>query len=171
VNDYLLTHGYDMRIDHRSLKDQGIDRAPATHLGPAVTEMHRRGMHTQVIERIREQQRLDMQARLERAAEAGRLAREAHDLDRSILDLSGDIAAAKAERKRALKSEWTRGQRHGQSAMDHIDAVRRQAAERWWKSRQLNGPTAGQGVERGRSHNRSHIPDRSLDGPEDDYEL
>ena len=171
VNDYLLTHGYDMRIDHRSLKDQGIDREPTTHLGPAVTEMHRRGVHTQVIERIREQQRLDIQARLQRPAEAGRLAREAHDLDRSILDLSGDVAAAKAERERVLKLESALGQRHGQSAMDHTDAVQRQAVERWSKSRQQNGTTAGQGAERGGSQNRSHKPDRSLDGPEDDFEL
>lgn len=40
-----LEHYTDQRVDHRSLKDQGIaDRLPQVHLGPAVTQMHRRGV-------------------------------------------------------------------------------------------------------------------------------
>lgn len=32
------------RVSHRSLKDQGIDRMPTTHLGPVASEMERRGV-------------------------------------------------------------------------------------------------------------------------------
>jgi hypothetical protein len=33
----------DIRVDHRSFKDRGIEQEPTTHLGPAATEMERRG--------------------------------------------------------------------------------------------------------------------------------
>jgi ATP-dependent exoDNAse (exonuclease V) alpha subunit len=66
ANDYLKVHGYDARIDHRSLKDQGVDREPTTHLGPAVTEILRKGRHSFVDERIREDQHRTIQPRLER---------------------------------------------------------------------------------------------------------
>lgn len=35
-----------MMIDHRSLKAQGIDRDPTSHLGPAATALERRGIET-----------------------------------------------------------------------------------------------------------------------------
>jgi hypothetical protein len=34
-NAALAKHGYDARVDHRALKDQGIDRTPEHHLGQA----------------------------------------------------------------------------------------------------------------------------------------
>lgn len=34
-NAALEKYGYDARVDHRSLKEQGIDRKPERHLGPA----------------------------------------------------------------------------------------------------------------------------------------
>lgn len=35
--------GLNIRTDHRSLKEQGIDREATTHLGPTATQMERRG--------------------------------------------------------------------------------------------------------------------------------
>jgi len=46
VNRTLEREGIDARIDHRSLEDQGIDREPTQHLGPAVKEMTERGIPT-----------------------------------------------------------------------------------------------------------------------------
>jgi hypothetical protein len=48
VNQALERAGHDTRVDHRSLKDQGIERAPQIHLGPKVIEMERKGIHTEV---------------------------------------------------------------------------------------------------------------------------
>lgn len=39
--------GHQVSIDHRSLVEQGIERTPTIHLGPAVTEMEARGLATQ----------------------------------------------------------------------------------------------------------------------------
>ena len=43
TNRALESAGYADRIDHRSLKDQGIDRIPQIHLGPQVKEMDLKG--------------------------------------------------------------------------------------------------------------------------------
>jgi ATP-dependent exoDNAse (exonuclease V) alpha subunit len=43
ANERLLQAGLDVRVDHRSYKDQGIDLEPTSHLGRAVDEMRARG--------------------------------------------------------------------------------------------------------------------------------
>lgn len=43
ANRHLERHGHEARIDHRSLKEQGIDREPTVHLGYAANEMTQRG--------------------------------------------------------------------------------------------------------------------------------
>jgi len=45
-NRALARYGHPERVDHRSLKDQGIDREPTTHVGPDANEMERRGVKT-----------------------------------------------------------------------------------------------------------------------------
>ena len=44
VNTALENAGSDQRVDHRSLKDQGIDRIPEPKIGVAATAMKRRGV-------------------------------------------------------------------------------------------------------------------------------
>jgi hypothetical protein len=43
INRHLSDANSDIRIDHRSFKDRGIEREPTTHLGPAASEIERRG--------------------------------------------------------------------------------------------------------------------------------
>jgi len=43
INRSLAAVNADIRVDHRSFKDRGIDREPTSHLGPAASEMERRG--------------------------------------------------------------------------------------------------------------------------------
>lgn len=93
-NEHLREAGIDAQVDHRSLKDQGVERVPTSHLGPAVTALERRGQRTQVTRRIEE----EVTARLEQAKKDGELERAAGRLDQIIIDLSGNLDAAKAER-------------------------------------------------------------------------
>lgn len=102
VNERLRQHGIEARIDHRSLKAQGIAREPTQHLGPAVSGMERRGISTEVGRRMAE----EASARLFAAKEMGRIERELAEADRSILDLSGDLAKAKAKRDRQPSPEY-----------------------------------------------------------------
>jgi hypothetical protein len=123
-NEHLAAHGIKARVDSRTLEEQGIDRIPTTHLGPAVAGMQRRGMDTQVGERIREQTRQEAQRRLERASELGWLEREGLELKRSILELSTDLREARAFRRQEQRQ--IQGER-GKS----MDELAREAAERW----------------------------------------
>lgn len=52
VNERLAENAITQRIDHRSLKDQGIDRPSTSHLGPAVTDMKRKKKQSEVLARI-----------------------------------------------------------------------------------------------------------------------
>jgi ATP-dependent exoDNAse (exonuclease V) alpha subunit len=94
VNEHLAEHGHAVRIDHRSLEAQGLDRDPTFHKGPAVTAIERRGEPALVAERVRE----EVTERLQRAAELGRLERESQDLARSIVDTITNLEAALTER-------------------------------------------------------------------------
>ena len=48
VNEYLERAGSDVRIDMRSYERQGKDQVPTVHMGPAVTNMERRGIQTDI---------------------------------------------------------------------------------------------------------------------------
>ena len=48
ANRALERAGYDERIDHRTLKEQGVEREPQIHLGAQVMEMESRGVRTRV---------------------------------------------------------------------------------------------------------------------------
>jgi hypothetical protein len=78
VNKALEQAGYDERIDHRSLKAQGIDREPQIHLGAKVLEMEARGIQTRVGDESRRISKVNRD-----------LARQAAKLER----LSAEIAA------------------------------------------------------------------------------
>lgn len=47
ANRHLEKAGHEVRIDHRSLAEQGIERLPGVHLGPNVVEMEKRGIQTE----------------------------------------------------------------------------------------------------------------------------
>lgn len=97
TNERLRENGIEARVDHRTLEAQGIEREPTRHLGPAATGYERRTGEPS-------RKRLDFEAeiadRLARAKEAGELERQVRQIDRSILDLSGDLEAANRERDR-----------------------------------------------------------------------
>lgn len=95
TNERLRENGIEARVDHRTLEAQGIEREPTRHLGPAATGYERRTGEPS-------RKRLDFEQeaaeRLARAREAGELERQGKEVERSIIDLSGDLEAAKRER-------------------------------------------------------------------------
>lgn len=54
ANRHLEKAGHEVRIDHRSLKDQGIERTPTFHEGPTVRSMEAKGKQTEVHDRYLE---------------------------------------------------------------------------------------------------------------------
>ena len=113
-NERLRDAGIEATVDHRSLKAQGIDREPTRHLGPTASAIERR---TGDVSRRRLDFDQAVTERLTRAKELGQLERERETLQSSILDLSGDLAAAKAERDRVASEASKRAVEASQASM------------------------------------------------------
>jgi len=105
TNERLKERGLKERIDHRTLEAQGIERTPGVHKGPLLTALELRGNDGRVLRRLEDERALEVQVRLERAAELGRLEREREEVGRSILVFSTDIVAARQERDRAAAAQ------------------------------------------------------------------
>ncbi len=130
VNDALLEAQHKTaQVDHRTLDAQGIDRLPQRHLGPSATGYETRTREKSWRRLDQEQEAAD---RLARAKELGELERQqSRQVDHSILDLSGDLAAAKAERDQeaerqqaVAKAERDRmGERAATTLMRHLDGI------------------------------------------------
>jgi hypothetical protein len=71
-NQALAAAGLDVRIDHRSLRAQGIEREPVPQIPLASIQMERRGLRSEIAERIRARYRARVEAR-----QAGAAARSA----------------------------------------------------------------------------------------------
>lgn len=123
TNERLRENGIEARVDHRTLEAQGIEREPTRHLGPAATGYERRTGEPS-------RKRLDFEAeiadRLARAKEAGELERQVRQIDRSILDLSGDLEAAKRERDRQL-AERAAAPKTAEQSRQEAEQLARQA--------------------------------------------
>ncbi len=94
-NQRFQENGIDASVDHRSLEAQSIEREPTRHLGVAATGYERR---TGLSSRKRLDFEKEVAERLVRAKELGELEREEQALERSIIDLSANLATAKGDR-------------------------------------------------------------------------
>ena len=175
------------RVDHRSLDAQGIDRAPTRHKGPAICALEARGDKSIVVERMTLE---EASARLAKAAAVGRILQVSRQLRASMLDLSGDVATARAaasktvvveatkraglealkpsqiERRKAL--EKTRG-----TAKD-VDETRREARKKWRELREREkgaDATRHTGRENEQAKGLDHDPGKGRDGSDDDFSL
>jgi len=96
-NSALERAGRSVRIDHRTLKAQGIDRVPQPHLGPAGTAIERKGRGESHIRRRHA-------ARTAPAAELARLDRQIGALEGEVRDAERESQAAAAERAEAERT-------------------------------------------------------------------
>lgn len=87
------------------MEAQAIDQEPTRHLGSAATGYERR---TGQPSRKRQDYEAEAAERQARAREAGELERQRLDAERSILDLSGELDAAKHERWQQEEDEIER---------------------------------------------------------------
>lgn len=104
-NERLMDAGLSVRVDHRSLKAQGVDREPTRHLGPSATGYERR---TGQASRRRITHEAEITERLQLAKEAGELSRVGAEVDQAIFDLTGNLSDAIAERDRLREAEKAR---------------------------------------------------------------
>ena len=101
ANDALEQAGFEERIDHRSLKDQGIDRLPTSHIGPAASAMERDGLQT----RVGDHNRVIGKINLERQFELDELRKhqvEAKSLEQQLAEIDSETEAIRNEPAPAL---------------------------------------------------------------------
>lgn len=91
-NEFFKRNGVDEIVDHRSLKDQGIEREPTKHLGVIATNYERRIGEPS---RRREDFEKDAEDRLKQVKETGEMEREVQQLERSMAIISDDLKQVK----------------------------------------------------------------------------
>jgi hypothetical protein len=137
TNEALRDAHIDARIDHRTLAAQGIDREPYPYIPRAAFEMERHGYRSAQAERLREDYRARIEARLQRGAGA-----------------ASDTAAA-ANTAGAAKTTAAPDAAAGLKRPQTLEEIRRQAREDWLRMRQeavkasaANSPAAAAGQTR-----------------------
>jgi hypothetical protein len=85
------------RIDHRTLKEQGIDREPTIHLGHKAAALERQGIRTKRGDYNREIQQRNEQRILKEAEKLKELQGDIKELQQSINALQQQFTAANAE--------------------------------------------------------------------------
>ena len=103
-----------------------IDREPTKHLGPAASGYERR---TGQPSDKRIQQEREALERLARAKALGELERQSRQSDRLILDLSGDLSAAMAERDALAVQQGIADARKAFEMKKEIDLGKQNALE------------------------------------------
>jgi ATP-dependent exoDNAse (exonuclease V) alpha subunit len=138
ANEALRDAHVDARIDHRTLAAQGIDREPL-HIPKAALEMERHGYRNELAERLREDYRARVEARLEKSA-ARETAAAAEPAARELE--SKEFAAGQATTREPAAVESS-----GKSAAakpQSVEDIRREARESWLRMRQSQGYGRGQ---------------------------
>lgn len=90
-NEHLKEKGYSDRIDHRTLKAQGIDREPTIHIGVTAKAMSRKGIDT---DRMREHREITVR---NEAKSPEKTAEYMHELKQGYVILDREITALKQE--------------------------------------------------------------------------
>ncbi len=118
TNMALREANVEARVDHRSLAAQGIDRKPLVHVPMEFYRLEREGVPREVAERLREDYRARVSARLERSAGQARVEQPA-----------AQYARVEPERERAAPEPPGQGsQRERVPQRDHAPSLREQAA-------------------------------------------
>lgn len=132
TNEALREANIDARVDHRSLKEQGIDREPRPQLPWAAVAAERRGERSEIAERIRERHR-------ERFAAARQKTEP-----RPETGLRQDMEARRQQAVREWLEHRASGEHAGSGPGDEssppptLDEIRRRAVEAW-RSLQARG--------------------------------
>ncbi len=130
INESLAAAHSDIRVDHRSFKERGIDKEPTTHLGPAASEMERRGEPSE---------RGDMNRDTDRS---NALVTERNALEEAIEEHREHLASPPTDREEARE-------RMREAAAPFADAIVTHGAVpdiqsdgmRWWQRAALNVAT------------------------------
>jgi len=159
INTELMLKGYDLDanwVDPRSYAEQGLDKQPQKHMGPARTAMERRGMATDMGNHNRKvvylnERREQLKAKREAVGEAVRgVSREITDLSLYRHELRDRLKAEQKQRALAAEAKATAG----------MSGEQLRARAREWRG---TTPTDTAAITRQRQH-LQHLQRRHNDG-------
>jgi hypothetical protein len=171
TNEALREAEVDARIDHRTLAAQGIDREPLPHIPKAAFEMERHGYRNELAERLRDDYRARVEARLERAAarETAAAAEPAAAEPAASEFVAPSLAASQsAAREPAAREPAASERATAELSVTSVAAkpqtledIRREARENWLRMRQSQGYAHGQarGQSQAQGHDHGHDHD------------
>lgn len=133
VNTALAEAGHTVRVDHRSLKDQGIGRAAQIHEGPAVTAARRRGdadgleraEHNDAVRQLAQvEAAIEVEQEAERTRQAAEQAEQARlaTLERQAAEHRA-MLEAEAAAKRSAEAAWLASLASQASAPEWVEYV------------------------------------------------
>jgi hypothetical protein len=148
TNEALREANVDARVDHRTLRAQGIEREPRMWIPKVAYEVERRGFYSPVAERIRAEYQARQEARLEQQAPPVRQARSDQ--------LAGIERSRAPEPGRTASSAPDAAPDAGSAAPPPTLAdMQRQARENWLRVRKELAETRPEArPEKTRSHGR-----------------
>jgi ATP-dependent exoDNAse (exonuclease V) alpha subunit len=121
TNEALRDAHIDTRVDHRTLAAQGIDREPYPYIPRAAFEMERHGYRSAQAERLREDYRARVEARL---------------LQRDSVAAAGTASNTAAATNTAVAAKTAPDAAAGLTSPRTLEEIRRQAREDWLRMRQ-----------------------------------
>lgn len=152
TNEALQQANIEARVDHRSLAEQGIDRAPRPRLPWAAVVAERRGERSEIADVIRERHRQRFAAKAEKTERNAQRERPGTAVD-----------APRAEVVRANTARAAPEPLSQTASPPDMDARRQQAVRDWLKYRDSRAQTSpGQGHERARPLSADEIRQRAV---------
>jgi hypothetical protein len=169
ANEALLEANVEARIDHRSLRAQGIDREPRLWIPRGAYEAERRGFYSPVAERIRADYEAREHARLEQSREppaSGHTVSPIREEKTARPSSLEDRQRQAVENWRRMRDELT--QRQGPSSPEDLQ---RQAVENWRRMReelaQRQGPSSPEDRQRQAVENWRRMRDELAERPQE----
>lgn len=101
TNERLREFQIETSVDHRSLKDQKIDREPTSHLGPSVTDMKRSKKQSEVLARIEAEVLIEKMRKNSTAADEYLLQKTAQEIQAAQTELKALTKKMREEKAHA----------------------------------------------------------------------
>lgn len=134
--------GSKERVDHRTLKAQGIEREPTIHIGPAATDMERRGVKTDLGD-INRRALAGDEMEVEKARSNVRKMRSGmHDARKKYADRKAAAAAAEVKRQQEAKERREVYQKYLAEEQER-EAQKRQREEQARREEEARRPRRG----------------------------
>lgn len=133
-----------MRIDHRTLAEQGIDRIPQIHIGPKVPEMERRDIKAEI-----GGQALAIECRNEAIAALARQTWRQHAMSAIMKLRQARNVEQIAEELEPLAVSLATLADQAQASIKNVEAASLQQAREWSSQQQAQRASGGSGQDRG----------------------